>query len=765
MTVSRSLRAGGILEDVTEPADDALSLEMVTAALRLDSADAALYASVLANSLCEALPPDYVTVERERSMSDRMHGRPGEISKVAVRLGDQVMTLAVKNGRPAAEICREVRGVVLSRQTGPRAAVGGRARQRPDEPRPVQRQGRGGPAPPGYRLVVPPPPRSVAGATRRGTVLNRGIGPYPERTMQALDSLPRKIGPYRLVEKIGEGGMGVVYLGADAEGRRVAVKVLGAAVASDPNARHRLAREVETMRRVRNRFVAEVLDADVDGPSPYVVTRYVPGRTLEDTVRQSGPLRGAALDNLAEGLAEALTAIHAAGVVHRDLKPGNVMLDDGQPVVIDFGIAHVPDATRLTKTGLVMGTPGYLAPEVIEGGTSSGASDVHSWGATVAYAATGRQPFGSGTYQTIFFRVLEGQAELDGAAAAPAAVRRRRAVHRPAGAADRALAGRTARHCRGDGGHARTPERRATRAGAPGRDPLADPPPRARRVAAAPGRCRPSSPACAGCPPRLAYRSPAQAARDVADLLPPVVPPARPPRRQAQAAGPPPRQALPRPPDWQPPGLGLLSLAAGVAAVALSVLLPVAGTALVPRGDHPAAGGRPGAVRPRRAAQPARRTAERHRDRDRDRPVDRGPRGAHDGLARPRSPSSSRLLAAAASVVFARSGTLPGAGSWAAGAAIASTASGQARAAPRRQLRRMSASVIRTRAALTVAFISCWALALAVVSSALSQPPLIWPATASTLPHLMPGLPSLGGSLHSVQKWLLGNTVGMLHLP
>src|SRR5580658_1555570 len=168
------------------------------------------------------------------------------------------------------------------------------------------------------------------------------------------------------------------------------------------------------MQRVRNRFVAEVLDADVAGPSPFIVTRYVPGRTLEDTVRQGGPLRGPALDNLAEGLAEALAAIHAAGVVHRDLKPGNVMLDGDHPVIIDFGIAHVPDATRLTKTGLVMGTPGYLAPEVIEGGASSGASDVHSWGATVAFAATGRQPFGSGTYQTIFFRVLEGKAEVDG---------------------------------------------------------------------------------------------------------------------------------------------------------------------------------------------------------------------------------------------------------------------------------------------------------------------------------------------------------------
>src|ERR1700733_15328410 len=224
--------------------------------------------------------------------------------------------------------------------------------------------------------------------------------------MPALDSLPRKIGPYRVIEKIGEGGMGVVYLGTDSDKRRVAIKVLGSAVAGDPSARQRLAREVETMRRVRNRYVAEIIDADVDGPSPYIVTRYVPGRTLEDTVRQDGPLRGMALDSLAEGLAAALAAIHAAGVVHRHLKPGNVMLDRGQPVLIDFGIAHVQDATRLTKTGLVMGTPGYLAPEVIEGGSSSGASDVPSGGPTVASPPPGRQPFGTGNYQTIFFRVI-----------------------------------------------------------------------------------------------------------------------------------------------------------------------------------------------------------------------------------------------------------------------------------------------------------------------------------------------------------------------
>jgi hypothetical protein len=123
------------------------------------------------------------------------------------------------------------------------------------------------------------------------------------------------------------------------------------------------------------------------------------------------------------------------------------------------------------------------------------------------------------------------------------------------------------------------------------------------------------------------------------------------------------------------------------------------------------------------------------------------------------------LFAAAASVVFTRTGTLPGAGSWAAGAAVALYCVGPGSAAPRRQLRRISTSVIRSRAALTVAFISSWALALAVVSSMFSQPPVIWPATSSTIPHLMPGLPSLGGTLHSLQKWLLSNTVGMLHLP
>jgi predicted Ser/Thr protein kinase len=232
--------------------------------------------------------------------------------------------------------------------------------------------------------------------------------------MTAQDQTPDRLGPYRLLDRLGEGGMGVVYLAADPQQRRVAVKALRPAFAADPNARRRLAREVETMRRVRSPFVAEVLDADVTSDPPYIVTRYVSGRTLEEVVGEGGPLAGRELARLASGLALALSAVHAAGVVHRDLKPGNVMIANGEPVVIDFGIAQVPDSTRLTQTGMFMGTPGYLAPEVIEGQPSGSASDVHSWGATVAFAATGRPPFGTGAFETIFYRIVNGQPDLAG---------------------------------------------------------------------------------------------------------------------------------------------------------------------------------------------------------------------------------------------------------------------------------------------------------------------------------------------------------------
>ena len=235
--------------------------------------------------------------------------------------------------------------------------------------------------------------------------------------MTAEDQMPDRLGPYRLLGRIGEGGMGVVFMARDAGEQTVALKVLRSVVAEEPMARRRLAREVETMRRVRSPYVAEVIDADLAGDMPYIVTRYVPGRTLEQVVTESGPLPPPALGRLACGLADALAAVHAAGVVHRDLKPSNVMLLDELPVVIDFGIAQGPDATRLTMTGMFMGTPGYLAPEVIEGQPSSEASDVHAWAATVAFAATGHPPFGSGGYEAIFYRIVNGQPDLTGAPA------------------------------------------------------------------------------------------------------------------------------------------------------------------------------------------------------------------------------------------------------------------------------------------------------------------------------------------------------------
>jgi serine/threonine protein kinase len=571
--------------------------------------------------------------------------------------------------------------------------------------------------------------------------------------MPALDSLPRKIGPYRVLEKIGEGGMGVVYLARDAAGRQVAIKVLGPAVASDPAARLRLAREVETMRRVSNPHVAAVLDADINGPSPYVVTRYVPGQTLEAAVRRNGPLRGGALLRLAGGLADALAAIHAAGVVHRDLKPGNVMLDDGRPVVIDFGIAHIQDSTRLTKTGLVMGTPGYLSPEIIEGREASGASDVHSWGTTVAFAATGRQPYGTGDFQTVFYRVLAGRPELTGVppellplvAAALSTEPRNRPTAR-------SLVSLCA--ASGANGTARLPYGPQLTMPEGGRAPTVVPmrpsvPP---RPSAAPVYRRTDWPE---------YRSPAQAAPDLIDLLPPVT-------GRPQSQGPAQAPAPPRAPAPPPvAGHGLIGLAAAVGAVGLSLLLPVAGTILAL-----------GVITLLRAADTAQASLSERRSVRGARPSDivlvivTAPWTVARALLKTVFIAPLALLvavpAAIASVIVVRAGTLPAALSWGAAAAVAFYCVGAGSRAPRRQLRRMSAAVIRSRGAMIAGCIAAVALALAILSSAFSQPPLIWPATSSTIPHLLPTinlLPSLGGTLHTIQGWLLRNTVGMLHLP
>ncbi|GAA3197713.1 serine/threonine-protein kinase [Actinocorallia longicatena] len=222
------------------------------------------------------------------------------------------------------------------------------------------------------------------------------------------------IGPYRLAEVLGEGGMGVVRKGTDPVGRTVAVKLLRGG-AGDPIALRRLAREVDTMRRVRSPFVAQIVDADVTADPPYIVTEYVQGRTLEQRVAERGVLDPPALKILAEGLAEALAAIHAAGIVHRDLKPGNVMFrENGQPILIDFGIAQPVDATRLTSAGMVIGTPGYLSPEILNGDEFRAPADVHAWAGTLIFAATGRPPFGTGTFEQVFYKIIQGTADLDG---------------------------------------------------------------------------------------------------------------------------------------------------------------------------------------------------------------------------------------------------------------------------------------------------------------------------------------------------------------
>jgi hypothetical protein len=222
-----------------------------------------------------------------------------------------------------------------------------------------------------------------------------------------------QLGPYRMIEKIGEGGMGVVHLGIDGAGRKVAIKVLHQHVAADLKARDRLVREVETMRRVRSPYVAEVIDAELTGGRPYVVTRFAAGRTLEDIVLSQGPMEAREVIRLAQGLCQALVDVHAAGVIHRDLKPSNVMLVGGEPLVIDFGIAHLVNATRLTLTGMFVGTPGYLAPEIIRDSQITQAADVHALASTVFFAATGLPPFGTGTFEAVCYNTMEGRAQLD----------------------------------------------------------------------------------------------------------------------------------------------------------------------------------------------------------------------------------------------------------------------------------------------------------------------------------------------------------------
>jgi hypothetical protein len=220
------------------------------------------------------------------------------------------------------------------------------------------------------------------------------------------------VGAYRLLRQVGEGGMGVVHLALAPDGSRVAVKILRPQVIGDREARQRLEREVTAMRRVRSPRVAECLDAEPWGQPPYVVTRYVPGLSLTEYVAEYGPLAGARLHRLAAGTAEALAGVHAAGVLHRDIKPSNVLLDRDEPVLIDFGLAMSGDESRMTHAGWIFGTPAYLAPEIVLGDPPTPAADVHAWAATVAFAATGRSPYGSGPSVVVLDRIRRGDYSL-----------------------------------------------------------------------------------------------------------------------------------------------------------------------------------------------------------------------------------------------------------------------------------------------------------------------------------------------------------------
>jgi len=221
------------------------------------------------------------------------------------------------------------------------------------------------------------------------------------------------VGPHRLLGRLGQGGMGTVYLGVSPDERAVAVKVLRDGF-PDHDARRRFRSELEALRRVRGPHLVEVLDGDVEADTPYLVTRFVPGTRLDDLVTRTGALPLEDLQPVARGLADALSTLHAAGIVHRDLTPGNVLVLDGQPHVIDLGLATAADVTAMTRSGLVVGTPGYLAPEQVTGSAVSPAVDVHAWGATVAFAGTGRPPYGTGRPEAVLYRIVHAQPDLDG---------------------------------------------------------------------------------------------------------------------------------------------------------------------------------------------------------------------------------------------------------------------------------------------------------------------------------------------------------------
>ncbi|MBQ0984229.1 serine/threonine protein kinase [Streptomyces sp. F63] len=225
---------------------------------------------------------------------------------------------------------------------------------------------------------------------------------------------PRVVGSFRLHRRLGAGGMGVVYLGSDKRGQRVALKVIRPDLAEDQEFRSRFAREVSAARRIRGGCTARLVAADLEAERPWFATQYVPGPSLHDKVVEEGPLPAARTAAIGAALAEGLLAVHEAGVVHRDLKPSNILLSPKGPRIIDFGIAWATGASTLTHVGTAVGSPGFLAPEQVRGAAVTPATDVFALGATLAYCATADSPFGQGSSEVMLYRVVHEEPQLHG---------------------------------------------------------------------------------------------------------------------------------------------------------------------------------------------------------------------------------------------------------------------------------------------------------------------------------------------------------------
>ncbi len=228
------------------------------------------------------------------------------------------------------------------------------------------------------------------------------------------DDDPRIVGGYRLQARLGAGGMGSVYLSATPGGKPIAVKVVRRELTEDPEFRRRFHQEVAAARRIHGLFTAQVLDAGPDDPLPWLATAYVSGPSLQQSVSRLGALPPRTVLLIAAGIAEALQAIHAAGVVHRDLKPSNVLLAADGPRVIDFGIARAADASGLTAAGFRIGSPAFMAPEQALGATCEARTDVFALGVLLAYAVSGRSPFGGGPDPVVLYRIVHEPPDLSG---------------------------------------------------------------------------------------------------------------------------------------------------------------------------------------------------------------------------------------------------------------------------------------------------------------------------------------------------------------